>query len=61
MKAIVVALTLMLFPQFAFACGDDGHKIVARQARLDDALGPRKMDDGERLPALVARRCPALT
>ena len=29
MRAIAVALSLSLFPQFAFAWGDDGHKIVA--------------------------------
>jgi hypothetical protein len=29
MRAIVVALTLSLFPQLAFAWGDDGHKVVA--------------------------------
>jgi hypothetical protein len=29
MKAIAVALTLALVPQFAFAWGDDGHRIVA--------------------------------
>jgi hypothetical protein len=29
MKAIAVALTLALFPQFALAWGDDGHKVVA--------------------------------
>ena len=29
MRAIVAALTLFLIPQFAFAWGDDGHKVVA--------------------------------
>jgi hypothetical protein len=29
MKATAVALTLLLIPQFAFAWGDDGHKVVA--------------------------------
>ena len=29
MRAIVVAFTLLLCPQFAFAWGDDGHKVVA--------------------------------
>jgi hypothetical protein len=29
MKATVVALTLLLFPQLAFGWGDDGHKVVA--------------------------------
>jgi hypothetical protein len=29
MRAIAVALTLLLFPQFAFAWDEDGHKIIA--------------------------------
>jgi hypothetical protein len=35
MKAIAVALTLMLIPQFAWASGDDGHKVVALIAEHD--------------------------
>jgi hypothetical protein len=41
MRAIAVAVTLSLCPQFAFAWGDDGHKTVALIAErylTDDAL-----------------------
>jgi hypothetical protein len=56
MRSIAVALTIFLIPQFAFAWGDDGHKVVALIA--DHYLTP---DVRNTVNALLAQDADPLT